>query len=256
MPQQQPYHPESYWNEVAKRIASRTGRNVVAGDDEPFYRYKRSSFLKLFHSIEFTDKVVLELGSGPGGNLLELISRNPKEVHGVDISHEMVALSTERLSGTNATIKLMQDDVIPYASSFFDLSFTSTVLQHTTDESRLLATIAELCRVTKSDIYIFERIENRIKGDELNLGRPVSYYERLFSQREFGLKTVRFLNVHVSYLVSGAIRKLFNSRNRKEGEPATVLSTTLQRLTLPITKTLDKVVPVNRELAMLHFKKG
>ena len=42
------YHPEKYWSEVGERIESREdAHNVIAGDDEPFYRYKREKFLGL-----------------------------------------------------------------------------------------------------------------------------------------------------------------------------------------------------------------
>ena len=41
------YHPEPYWSDVAKRIKARKGKNVIAGDDEPYYRYKRERFLDL-----------------------------------------------------------------------------------------------------------------------------------------------------------------------------------------------------------------
>ena len=45
------YNPETYWSEVAKRIKSRKGKNIIAGDDEPFYRYKRKKFLKMLNSL-------------------------------------------------------------------------------------------------------------------------------------------------------------------------------------------------------------
>ena len=56
------YHPEPYWSEVANRIKGRKGKNIIAGDDEPFYRYKREKFLSMFKTIDFKAKKVLELG--------------------------------------------------------------------------------------------------------------------------------------------------------------------------------------------------
>ena len=53
------YHPEEYWTEVADRIASRKDENVIAGDDEPYYRYKRKKFLNLLHQVPFKGKTVL-----------------------------------------------------------------------------------------------------------------------------------------------------------------------------------------------------
>jgi ubiquinone/menaquinone biosynthesis C-methylase UbiE len=247
------YHPESYWNEVAKRMAGRNGSKLIAGDDEPYYRYKRKQFLKLLHRIPFAGKVVLEVGCGPGGNLIEIAGPQPKELHGVDVSGEMLGLAKETVQHTPARLQKMDGTAIPFTNNYFDITFTSTVLQHNTDEAMLSRLIGEMCRVTGSEVYCFERIENRIKGNALCLGRPVAYYEKLFSTHGFRLKSVTFLNIQLSYLVSGAIRKLFNARTKSEGEPMSRISCILQRSTLPFTSTLDPFIASKRELAMLHF---
>ena len=41
------YDPEVYWSRVAGEIEKR-GENYVAGDDNPYFRYKRQRFLKKF----------------------------------------------------------------------------------------------------------------------------------------------------------------------------------------------------------------
>src|SRR5688572_32297052 len=87
------YDIESYWSDVASRIARRDDSNVIAGDDEPYYHYKRQEFLKLLHTVDFKNKIVLEIGSGPGGNLVEVWRHAPKELHGADISEEMINLA-------------------------------------------------------------------------------------------------------------------------------------------------------------------
>jgi len=38
-----------YWDKVAKSIEARDGGSLIAGDDEPYCRYKRRLFLKLFN---------------------------------------------------------------------------------------------------------------------------------------------------------------------------------------------------------------
>ncbi len=249
------YHPEPYWNEVAKRISRREKAKIIAGDDEPYYIYKREKFLKLFDKIDFQNKKVLEVGSGPGGNLFEILKKQPKELHGVDISDEMVNLSKNILNGKKVTINKIDGQNLPYPNDYFDLTFTSTVLQHNTDELMLRRIINEIGRVTKTEIYIFERIEKTVKGTELCLGRPVNYYQSIFDKNDFELKEVKFLNIQISYLISGAIRKLFNKQSKKEGEPISEASTILQKISLPITSFLDRFFIVERELAMLHFIK-
>jgi ubiquinone/menaquinone biosynthesis C-methylase UbiE len=249
------YHPEPYWNDVAKRISQREGIKIIAGDDEPYYRYKRKKFLKLLNSIDFHNKIVLEIGSGPGGNLFEIIKKEPKELHGIDISDEMIRISRKFLEGKNVTVTKTNGQQIPFPENYFDLSFTSTVLQHNTDEGMLENRINEICRVTNTDIYIFEKIEKTVKGTELCMGRPIEFYSSLFAENGFQLQKSRFLDIQVSYLVSGAIRKVLNHRKRKEGEPMSGISKVLQKLSLPVTSVLDDVFKSKRELAMLHFRK-
>lgn len=35
------YDDEDYWSKVGKEIEERGEGNIIAGDDEPFYEYKR-----------------------------------------------------------------------------------------------------------------------------------------------------------------------------------------------------------------------
>ena len=226
-----PYHPESYWNEVAKRIAGWNDNKLLTGEDEPFYAYKRKKFLKLFNHIPFNNKIILEIGSGPGGNLYEISKKSPKELHGADISDEMIKLSSRLLNTPNIHVEKIDGHTLPFQSNYFDISFTSTVLQHNTDERMLKSIINEICRVSRSDIYIFERIEKKIKGNGLNLGRPVSYYKELFNQNSFKLIKTESLYIQISYLLCGVIRKLFNSQKRKEGEPISKFAFYMQRIT-------------------------
>jgi hypothetical protein len=46
------YNPETYWSRVGQEIEKRAGDNVVAGDDNPYYRYKRSRFLCRFSGYD------------------------------------------------------------------------------------------------------------------------------------------------------------------------------------------------------------
>lgn len=252
--EQSQYHPETYWDKVAKRIKDRTKGNVIAGDDEPYYRYKRKRFLKLLKSFNYSGKSVLEVGSGPGGNLLEILNTfEPKEVTGVDISETMVKLASTNLKSFNVNILKVDGNFLPFEDNSFDVVFTATVLQHNTNESMLRSNIGEICRISNGEVLIFERIENEILGDDLCLGRPVDYYKQIFEENGYSLNEVKFINVRVSYLVSGSIRKLFNSSKREEGMPITGFSKFLQIITLPLTRILDNVLKSRTDIAMLEF---
>jgi ubiquinone/menaquinone biosynthesis C-methylase UbiE len=249
------YNPEKYWDEVAEHIINRSDNQKIAGDDEPYYRYKRSLFLKLFDKIDFHDKKVLEVGSGPGGNLDFLTNRGCKEIVGVDVSEKMLELSNRFLTGKRVRVQKIDGCSLPFDDHYFDLAFTSTVLQHNTDEFQLIELVKNICRVSNSDVVIFERIEQRLKGHETNLGRPIQYYEKLFAENNFKLIKTQFLRIQASYVVCGAIRKIFNGKNRREGEPISVLSSRLETIVLPVTRLFDKILPSRRDLAMLVFKK-
>lgn len=250
------YNPEKYWDEVAANIASREYLNIIAGDDEPYYRYKRKRFLQLLNKIDFSGKTVLEIGSGPGGNLEHIFSRGCKKITGVDISGQMVAISKKLLSGKDVDVIKINGTALPFEDNCFDIVFTSTVLQHNTNEDRLKKLIAEIARVSKNEILLFERIENRIKGHETNLGRPVNYYAALLLEEGFRLTATQSLPLQASYYVCGAIRKLFNPKTRKEGESLSKLSVGLEKIALPVTSIFDRIIPSHRDVTLLRFQKG
>ena len=246
------YHPEPYWSDVAKRIKSRKGKNVIAGDDEPYYRYKRKRFLQLLNDVDFSGKSVLEIGSGPGGNLKELLAHKPASLTGADISADMIALAKSNLPPTVNLVKT-NGTVLPFEDQSFDYVFTATVLQHNTDEAMLKQLMAEICRVAKEKIFLFERIENEIIGDELCYGRPVSYYAAICKPYGFELTSTQFINIRTSYYVSGAIRKGLNPKTRVEGEPLNGVSNFLQNITLPVTSLLDKIFTSRKDVGRLEF---
>lgn len=112
-----------------------------------------------------------------------------------------------------------------------------------------------MCQLSKYEVIIFERIERTIKGHESNLGRPIAYYSDLFSKNNYKLYEVNYLPIQISYYVCGSIRKIFNPKSRKEGEPLTSFSVLLQNVSLVVTRLLDKIVPCKRDVAMLRFIK-
>ncbi len=247
------YHPESYWSEVAQRIDNRGDQNVIAGDDEPYYHYKRQRFLELLNGLAFEGKSVLELGSGPGGNLQEIYNHQPERLVGADISANMIQLARKNLGSEAIELVKIDGEHLPFKDQEFDLAFTATVLQHNTDEEMMKKILFELCRVTAGELVLFEQINAAISGDELMKGRPVQYYEQLCNEKGFVLKDVEFININVSYYVCGAIRKGLNPAKRKEGEPLNSVSLFLEHTLLPLTKQLDRVFKAEKDLARLIF---
>jgi len=248
------YHPEPYWSDVAKRIDSRGKNNVIAGDDEPYYRYKKARFLEMLLSLDFSGKTVLEIGSGPGGNLKMLKERSKAtSISGADISQAMIDLAKSRVPGVEIT--KIDGTTLPFADNSFDYIFTATVLQHNTDETMLKQLVKEICRVSNEKVILFERIESTIKGDDLCYGRPVDYYRTMIEAEGFELVDTSFINIRVSFYVCGTIRKIFNPSSRKEGEPLSKFSWFLQSISLPLTKILDNIFRSKKDIAKLEFRR-
>src|SRR5690242_10775690 len=108
------YNPENYWDNVAQHIAGRRGQNIIAGDDEPYYRYKRQLFLNWLDKIDFRGKSVLEIGSGPGGNLHYLADKNCKEIVGADISSGMIEIAKKHLAGKHIMLFKIDGVSLPF----------------------------------------------------------------------------------------------------------------------------------------------
>lgn len=249
------YHPEDYWSEVADRIHKREDGNIVAGDDTPYYRYKRNRFLKMLRSIDFADKKVMEIGNGPGGNLAEVLKFDPTSLIGVDISDQMIELAKKNVQSEKLSFYKTDGTTIDYPDQSQDIVFSATVLQHNSDEEMMKAMFREMMRVSADKVIIFERIEKKLIGDDLCVGRPVDYYKEIATKEGFKLVSTEFINIQASYLVSGAIRKVFNPGSRKEGEQLNRLSILLQKMSLPVTKAFDKIFIVNRDLGKLVFER-
>ncbi len=248
------YNLEQYWSEVGKRIKERKHGGYIAGDIEPFYLYKRKMFLQLLTTMPIEDQNILEVGCGPGGNLKEILRLKPKSLTAVDVSQEMVDLA--RHNHPQVQIILSDGINLPFPDKKFDRTFTATVLQHNTDEKTLKSLIGEICRVTEKEIYIFERTERKVKGNQTNTGRPISYYTTLFKENGFQLEKSKFLNIRISYLCCGTIRKVFNPGIREEGETPTKVSVLLQNAVLPFTKLLDPIFKAKSGLTMMAFKRN
>jgi ubiquinone/menaquinone biosynthesis C-methylase UbiE len=92
----------------------------------------------------------LEIGCGPG-RLMRPMSRNFGELHGVDVSDEMIRLAEERF-GASRSIHLRLTngaDLAPLASDYFDFVYSYAVFQHIPSRDVVLTYFDEIRRVLK-----------------------------------------------------------------------------------------------------------
>ena len=258
------YNPEEYWSNVGQQIQGR-GENYVAGDNNPYFDYKRQKFLnKFLGNIEFGDKVVMELGFGPGGNLKHIAKNfRCRKILGADISETMLELATENMSDHQEVVSLCKTNgrELPFESDSIDLSFTVTVLHHITDEAMFSAAVRELCRVTSGDIVLMEDVGNSsvIGGSGDFIGRRIDVYRAALRTHGFELKEVQFLKTRVSRawhdLLFFKIYKPFINKNHREGEPTGNMIRKLIGLPLFVTRHLDEHIADKKSLAKMVFRR-
>lgn len=253
-----PYHVESYWSRVADEIRKRGPGNYVAGDDDPYYRYKRSKFLQRFLSaLDVAGRTVLELGCGPGGNLLELARQGPAALIGVDIAPSMLALAAQTLNEARVRVELKKTDGqrLPVDDHNVDLAFTVTVLQHNVDPAMLSRMVAELCRVTTGQIVSMEDTGTDGSAAEgaTFIARPVEAYRTEFARYGFRLATATYLNTRVSRRARGILCRRLIPSSHREGQPLGFAYRTLLKSALAITRHLDDARPDTRDLTKMVF---
>jgi SAM-dependent methyltransferase len=93
----------------------------------------------------------LEIGCGPGRLMLPM-SRHFGEIHGVDISEDMVAMARERLRDVpNAQVHLTGGaDLAMAQDAYFDFIYSYTVFQHIPDPEIVRHYLAEARRTLKA----------------------------------------------------------------------------------------------------------
>ena len=147
------------WNQRAREDAryyvafGRRGQN-----EEEFFasaadvvRSLEEELKRLSHYVQAVDRRGLEIGCGLG-RLMRPMSRNFGELHGVDVSDEMIRLAQERF-GASRSIHLRVtngSDLASLASDYFDFVYSYAVFQHIPSREVVLAYFDEIRRVLKT----------------------------------------------------------------------------------------------------------
>ncbi len=147
------------WNQRAREDA----RYYVAfgrrgQDEEEFFasaadvvHVLEQELQRLPRYLQPVDRRGLEVGCGPG-RLLRPMSRDFGELHGVDVSDEMIRLAQERF-GASRGIHLHVTsgcDLSPLSSDYFDFVYSYAVFQHIPIREVVLAYFDEIRRVLKT----------------------------------------------------------------------------------------------------------
>jgi len=253
-----PYDPEPYWDRVASEIQRRGPGNFVAGDDDPYARYKRQKCLRVFlGTLNFDSKVVLEVGSGPGGNLLHVLQAGASRVIGADVSGAMLDLSAKALEGRRDAVELHKIDGgrLPLNDKTVDLTFTVTVLQHVTGAATFQALVGEMCRVTRGAVVVVEDTgaERPASVGGGYLVRTVHAYEVECRKHGFQLIDRRYLGLRASRSAYALARRLFVSSDHTEGARHDAGAAAGMRLLLALARPLDALIEDHGDLTRMVF---
>jgi SAM-dependent methyltransferase len=253
------YDPETYWTRVAGEIARRPSGNVLSGDDDPFHEYQRRKMLRRFlDTLDVTGQTVLEVGCGPGGNLLHLQRYHPRRTIGVDISSRMLDLARQRLRD-HPQVELLKTDGrrIDLDDCIADVTITVTVLMHITDDEMFHRLIAELCRLTSQRLVLIEHTTRDgpalIAADRHGIRRSVGDYAEAVAAHGLILQAVEDLRVRVSRIGYAYAQRLAGRRGRREGERENVLARLIGGSWLLVSRWMDDLVPDPLTLTKLTF---
>ena len=148
-------------------------------DDDEFFAtaaeivHALESELKRLPAGERGTRNALEIGCGPG-RLMRPMSRNFGEIHGVDVSGEMIRLAQQKLEGvTNAHLKTTDGtDLACYPAESFDYVYSYAVFQHIPDAALVFSYLAEARRVLKPDGILRFQLNGLPKN-----GKPATTWE-------------------------------------------------------------------------------
>lgn len=240
-----PYDIASYWSAVGDEVESR-GENVVAGDDSPMFRLKRERSLATFVKQLPLDGSLLEIGSGPGGNLEALREAGATDIAGVDIAPTMVRLGRSK----GFDIQQVDGVSLPFEANAIDCVYSVTVLQH---NPRIEGIFAEMCRVATNRVVLIEDTAPKHQGYGTYFRRTPAEYETLANTYGFKLVSSEPLEIAASELAHDLLIRFLDRSPRDEGAPIPRWILALEKAALRVTTSVDPIFPQRRGLTRMDF---
>jgi SAM-dependent methyltransferase len=256
------YDVRSYWSGVADEISARGRDELLAGDNDPVSALRRDAFLERFlAAVPASGCSVLELGCGPGGNLVELSARHPSRLVGCDASPSMLELAARNIGHEHIELREIDGRTLPFEDREFDTSLTVTVLHHNQDE-QFAQILAELCRVTSRTVVLIESTGWPARHHFSYARRLVADYERVAGANGFRLARKQPIGLAASEAMAMVVGRSLRLGRRLLGAPAWTegasLPAPVQSLmttSMRITARLDRYVPQRRGLTMMIFER-
>lgn len=158
---------KSFWNSKAREKASyyvSSYHDYDQQDMDEFWKWGRKLAEEFLaeSGIEFDgSERVLEIGCGIG-RMTRYFAERFREVHGLDVSEEMVARARQHLAGTaNVTLHVgTGTDLSDFSDGEFDLVFSYIVFQHIPDARITQQYIRDTGRVLRTGGHFLFQVNN------------------------------------------------------------------------------------------------
>jgi SAM-dependent methyltransferase len=145
----------------------------------------------------------LEIGCGPG-RLMKPLSRHFGEIHGVDVSDEMIRLARQRLAGIpHAHVHATNgSSLAQFADDSFEFVYSYAVFQHIPSRDVVLEYMREIRRVLKPGGIFSGQFNGRLPAGDPNTWSGVAFSPadiRAFT-RDHGLQLLNLIGEHTQYM--------------------------------------------------------
>ena len=171
-----------------------TGREVVGAVEWELKRFPPGANRRAWRA--------LEIGCGPG-RLMKPLSRDFGEIHGVDVSDEMVRLARERLRDIpHAHVHVATAGLPQFADDSFDIVYSYAVYQHIPSRDVVLEYMRETRRVLKPGGIFRGQFNSLPENPSPNTWHGVHFFAgdiRAFT-RENGLQLLALEGVGTQYM--------------------------------------------------------
>jgi SAM-dependent methyltransferase len=230
------------WNQRARSDAYyyvATGRHKqdkaeFLATAEPVLQAFRPAFSRIRTATPVEMRRALEIGCGPGRLMLGM-RESFAEVHGVDVSDEMIALARENLrevAGTHVR-QCSGSDLADLPSGHFDFVYSFAVFQHIPDAGAVTGYLTESTRVLKPGGILSCQLRGAATaswdggaGDDTWMGCVYPPREVVALSRRCGLQLLQITGIDTQYTWVVARRPLDRSADPFVSEDAIVKAIT------------------------------
>jgi SAM-dependent methyltransferase len=243
---------QMYWESVGVELLGRppADDSTIASDDTPFYRLKQAELHRLLDQVVEDSSNLVEIGSGPGGNLARAVSAGTGAV-GLDVSASMLRLARQRAPFALARIDGQR---LPIRDAGCDTVFTSTVLQHNTDADAAVL-LAEIGRIAGRQVWLFEDTFGvALRTRASHRLRPISWYSGHLSSVGFELVSAERIRLAFQEVAATVARVVFD-RGHPTGAPPSPRRLSAEERLTGAMRRLDRRIPPMLGLTAMHFRR-